>query len=557
MCSVDNLGLSNGESWLLLASCMKPDLHPFSTSPGTAPTASSNHLSTSAAGSTSIATAAILSANLRVASPRYQPPYPLPSRALPIPTPGEPEITVPSPRHWSLRNAFVGSATPDFASPFRRRVGTGSSTASRPRRTSAARLWNPTNSTPRTYPQNLPQLRGQRPCLTRGENNGTPIPLHHPAIGSPSEERGASGHYPLLTLPEQRQNRHSGSIRGSLQVERSGSSTGSNRIPLPRSIEIARTEDPLALSGTRPNKGKGKAVEFQDTARPITEEDRRINDYRNHAQSVGRPTAPVQGLSFEKVKEKAEMSTDLENGGPFQQYSPGGISSLPHNPNNASNASLQSGIGPAMFSRRTSIGSADEVDLGEEWGPQHPCFPHMNPHVPLSSSLYQTTRIIRIRRDWMPEGDLAPTFSNLYPEILDPAGVSEQEFRALVDRVNRELIPAFNPWGARNILDAILGVLTGWIWDDLGLTGVKARLSKVEQFLEEWNREMQMKSKDGAASVPQIVSLRRTGYMNLDIQVPDPEVSRLDDKSRSNTGLSQQITSLSATLSHFSYARLL
>jgi len=30
------------------------------------------------------------------------------------------------------------------------------------------------------------------------------------------------------------------------------------------------------------------------------------------------------------------------------------------------------------------------------------------------------TRIIRIRRDWMVVGDLAPTFSNIYPEILDP-----------------------------------------------------------------------------------------------------------------------------------------
>ena len=65
------------------------------------------------------------------------------------------------------------------------------------------------------------------------------------------------------------------------------------------------------------------------------------------------------------------------------------------------------------------------------------------------------------------------------------------------------------------MLDATLGLLTGWMWDDFGLTGVKARLQKVEQYLEEWNREMEIKSKDGPGSVPQIVSLRRTGYMNV------------------------------------------
>jgi len=148
----------------------------------------------------------------------------------------------------------------------------------------------------------------------------------------------------------------------------------------------------------------------------------------------------------------------------------------------------------------------------------------------------------------MIEGDLAPTFSNLYPEILDPAGVSEVDFRTLVEKVNNELIPAFNPWGVRNVIDAFLGLVTGYIWDDLGFTAVKGRLRKVEQYLEDWNREMESRSKEGPGSAPKIVPLRRTGYMNvclpppflptlipfsitdinllqLDIQVPDPEIS--------------------------------
>lgn len=115
----------------------------------------------------------------------------------------------------------------------------------------------------------------------------------------------------------------------------------------------------------------------------------------------------------------------------------------------------------------------------------------------------------------MVAGDLAPTFSNLYPEILDPAGVSEQEFRTIIEKVNNELVPAFNPWGLRNLFDNTMALLTGWVWDDLGFTAVKARLKNVERFLEEWNKEMEGKSRDGPDSAPRILPLRRTGYMNV------------------------------------------
>merc|ERR1711939_1100769 len=176
---------------------------------------------------------------------------------------------------------------------------------------------------------------------------------------------------------------------------------------------------------------------------------------RKRGQTISSVIAQeTSGISFDKGKGKANMSGDIERGpDALGSYEEGGTSNLP----------IIGSDGPPM-------------NPGEEWGPQHPCFPHMNPHVPLSSPLYQTTRIIRIRRDWMIEGDLAPTFSNLYPEILDPAGVSEQEFRTLVERVNNELIPAFSPWSIRNLVDGVLGLLTGWIWDDMGFTAVKSRL---------------------------------------------------------------------------------
>jgi hypothetical protein len=286
------------------------------------------------------------------------------------------------------------------------------------------------------------------------------------------------------------------------------------------SIDIARNKsgEPSPLSGTRPklDKGKGRAIDDFEPERPQAEEGRKVTGFRRRGQSISNlPTSAVPGLSFEKGKGRVIMSTDLERGPSTQNpYNPGGTSTLP---GNASNSSLPGGIGPAMSSNNTSIIGSDgpPVNPAEEWGPQHPCFPHMNPHVSLSSPLYQTTRIIRIRRDWMLEGDLAPTFSNLYPEILDPAGVSEQEFRTIVEKVNNELIPAFNPWGVRNIVDGIIGLLTGWVWDDVGLTGVKSRLRNVERYLEDWNRQMEAKSKDGDGSAPRIVPLRRTGYMNV------------------------------------------
>ncbi|KAH7418495.1 Golgin subfamily A member 7/ERF4 family-domain-containing protein [Cadophora sp. MPI-SDFR-AT-0126] len=459
--------------------------------------------------------------NPRIPSPSFQPPYPSPS---PIePSNPQPQVRVTSPTRWSLRNALIGGGNPDlsstFASPFRSRSGTGGSSIARgrPRRPSAARLWNPSNSTPR----GPSSTRRRRQSVDRV----IAIPLQHPDLNSPREGAAAGGEYPLLTLPEQRQKRHSGSTRASLQVERSGSSSATNRVSLPRSVSIDIVRNRSGENSPRLDKGKGKAVdeEREDTLKQL--ERKPTTGYRKRGQTISSVIAQeTSGISFDKGKEKANMSGDVERGpDALDSYEAVGTSTLP---NNGSRTSFQSGIGAAMSDNTSIIGSdGPPMNPGEEWGPQHPCFPHMNPHVPLSSPLYQTTRIIRIRRDWMIEGDLAPTFSNLYPEILDPAGVSEQEFRTLVERVNNELIPAFSPWNFRNLVDGVLGLLTGWIWDDLGFTAVKSRLNNVERYLEEWNREMEGRSKEGPGSAPRVVPLRRTGYMNLDIQVPDPEVS--------------------------------
>lgn len=311
---------------------------------------------------------------------------------------------------------------------------------------------------------------------------------------------GASD-YPLLTLPEQRQTRHSVSTRASLQVDRQGGSD--HRVSLPGSVRASydekRTRNPI----TSPTDFEAGPSKQPDQEGEFFEE------------------IPVK---LDKGKGKAIMTTQEP---PRESFS----HDLERGPDvmdpRISNVSAGDGIGSAMSSTDSSImGEEVEPDAAGEWGPQHPCYPHMNPHVPIESPEYVSTRIIRIRRDWLLEGDLAPTFSNLYPEILDPAGLSELEFRRVIEKLNAELIPAFNPYSMRNIVDSMLGLVTGWLWDDFGLTGIKSRLSNLERWIEKWNVEMEktIGSEDGALA-PKLVSLRRTGYMTLDIQIPDPEIA--------------------------------
>ena len=127
-------------------------------------------------------------------------------------------------------------------------------------------------------------------------------------------------------------------------------------------------------------------------------------------------------------------------------------------------------------------------------------------------------------------GDLAPTFSNTYPEILEP-WVSEADFRTLIQSVNEGLIAAFSPYGWRAWLDAVLGLATGWIWEDLGFAAVKSQVKSVEAYIEDWNgRRRNTLEKDEESDLVKAIPLRRTGYLCLDIQIPDPHVGMVDDE---------------------------
>ncbi|KAH7074415.1 Golgin subfamily A member 7/ERF4 family-domain-containing protein [Paraphoma chrysanthemicola] len=342
-----------------------------------------------------------------------------------------------------------------------------------PPRQPASRLWNPVNSSPRTLAVQQPPRQPEQQQQPRDDFPN--LPVEQAAAGERDE-------YPLLTLPQRRQSRQS-----SLAVERS---TGEDSITGRTSIGLPRDRRSLPPTSQPPTPGPAMAP-AEDTA-------------REHA-----PVVAPQG--------------DLEAG-------------VAHNKEHGpTRVSLPGSRRTSMHSGRSAPGDGDEQSEFP-WGPSHPCFPHPNPHVPLTSDLYDSTRIIRIKRDWMMKGDLAPTFANLYPEILDPL-VSEDDFRILIKKINDTLIDAFDPFTFRAWLDAVLGVATFWLWEDAGFTGVKKKLKDLENWIDDWNHNV------GAKEAVKIIPLRRTGYLTLDIQIPDPHLGP-DSGSRPQTQEDERVEAI-------------
>ena len=60
-------------------------------------------------------------------------------------------------------------------------------------------------------------------------------------------------------------------------------------------------------------------------------------------------------------------------------------------------------------------------------------------------------------------------------------------------------------------------------------------VARVEKFIEEWNRQKDMEKEEGEAGAGEenglvkVIELWRSGYMSLDIQIPDPKVVLLRD----------------------------
>lgn len=395
------------------------------------------------------------------------------------------------------------------------------STQGRPRSFSASRLWNPTNST-RSFLLQAP---------TRPRRPSSPVPPAVPILRPTLDISlasvnlagavAAAGESPLLSPADKQQGG-----RASLQIERAGRDS----VSLPRSVRHSdeiRSRSRSSIAPSPSNNPPGEPGPSAERPEPVQEDD--VAEDREHTSfwATGFRSKPQVTIAqfgsktnlgkFDKGKGKAIMATspdaEQQAGASFDRD----LEQGPEPHRRDSIGSLNDGIGSAISSSNSSImGDPDEQIDDEEWGPQHPCFPHLNPHVPMDSPEYVNTRIIRIKRDWLLEGDMAPTFSNVYPDILDLAGLSEVEFRRVIDKLNSELTPIFNPYSFRNILDSILGLATGWLWDDFGLTSAKSRLAKLERWIERWNKEME-KTVGGDDNIipPRIMSLRQTAYMSV------------------------------------------
>jgi hypothetical protein len=128
-----------------------------------------------------------------------------------------------------------------------------------------------------------------------------------------------------------------------------------------------------------------------------------------------------------------------------------------------------------------------------------------------------------VRRDWLAHGDLYPVYANLYPEILDPL-VSDAEFRQVIATINDLSKRIFEPATSAVWADALLGLVTGYLWDDLGFTEARRAEKKLEQFVQRWNSERAREGKE-----VRVVQPRRTGFMNLDFVIPDPGIIEDED----------------------------
>ncbi|KAL2350495.1 Golgin subfamily A member 7/ERF4 family-domain-containing protein, partial [Cryomyces antarcticus] len=337
----------------------------------------------------------------------------------------------------------------------------------------SSRLWNPINSSPR-----IP------PAVVHAPPN---IPITHPELTEGRPQQSAEGRdaYPLLTLSEQRRSRHS--YAGSSAIVEGGSVSGRNSAAIPEGQR--RTAAPPAMETA------AKIAGVEDAGRHTSSSTTPAPQPASHDVEASAAAPPLR-----RTPSRSSLPATLSRRTSQHTTYTGRLSTTaPHDPD------------------------SDDDDDALPWSPAHPCYPHPNPHVPLTSPLAHSTRIIRIQRDWLAGTDAVPAFANLYPEILDPV-LPEPAFRLLVAHINAALAAALSPWRWRSWLDALLGAATGWVWEDVGAAGARGRLRALDAWLEHWNRTEG--ARDGVAVVP----LTRTAYLSLDVQIPDPHVGAVQEQ---------------------------
>ncbi|KAK6542459.1 hypothetical protein TWF694_006413 [Orbilia ellipsospora] len=304
-------------------------------------------------------------------------------------------------------------------------------------------------------------------------------------------------------------------------------------------------ENDSGISGFTPKDSKSSSIHRLSTSnRPSNE--MATNTTTTAASSIAGDTPTASGANRKSISSQKDLTSSSRN-------------NLPRSHSESVDLELERGLKlddlrhrraqelpPAVSSPVSPSrdgASSMHSESSTSWDPTHPCYPHVNPHVPPNSPLAESTKIIRIPRDFMIHGDTSPAFSNTYPKILEPY-LGEDRFRRIIKTINAELYEAFNPWNWRNWVDASMGVLTLWFAEDIFGTETKRRLKKIETFLEQQNREMEdllerlrkgeivdeergetRDGEDGPAPISglaKLIPLRRTGYMNLDIQIPNP-----------------------------------
>ena len=406
-------------------------------------------------------------------------------------------------------------------------------------RSATSRVLNPINHVPRPTPVRVqPQRPQNRPQLD-------------------TDVAGTGEVHTLLTLPEQRRSRqHSPTdpiVEHSPHLTPTGDRTS---IALPSNLGQRGNYFPPESSSRG---GAGLMVDLEKQAsthglkeperahtiptskynveNPSPQQGSSVLGQRYGVNPLDQPLQPPRRITSDRSLKRAHSAVSVHSSafGGGRTYTDGGQPPT----TGASQSDAERGV-------VGHEGQEDDEDVGEElaWGPSHPCFPHRNPHVPLNSREYTATRIIRVRRDWMVAGDLAPTFSNIYPEILDPL-MPESEFRYVIEHINQTLCVAYDPFSVWNWSDGIMGVLTGWFWEDIRPWGIKGALKGLEEWLEDWNHTV------GARDGVKLMPLRRTGYLCLDIQIADPQVRVVgEDEShaqRPNTDGTGTAPSQSAT----------
>ncbi|KAJ8103849.1 Golgin subfamily A member 7/ERF4 family-domain-containing protein [Lipomyces tetrasporus] len=142
-----------------------------------------------------------------------------------------------------------------------------------------------------------------------------------------------------------------------------------------------------------------------------------------------------------------------------------------------------------------------------------------NSHVPPGSPDAESTRIVRIHRDYVCARESnTPAFTPQFPGYPLSVFMTEIEFLDLIHEVNDQLDQAFYPLSPGNVIDGCIGVLTCSLCEFMYTSHHKRKVSELESFVERLNKEVYK------VRGIKVISPMQTAYLSLDIQVPYPFV---------------------------------